>query len=58
MIHPDILAALVRERSGTLLAAAATARQARQARRHRQPARESGTRTTPLRLLCPGRSTA
>ena len=53
MIHPDILAALVRERSGTLLAAAATARQARQARRHRQPARESGTRTTPLRRLLP-----
>ena len=51
MIHPDILAALARERSGTLLAAAETARRARQARRHRQPDRASGTRTTPLRRL-------
>jgi hypothetical protein len=47
MIHPDILAALARERSATLLAAAATARQARQARKHRRPDRASGTRTTP-----------
>jgi len=53
MIHPDILAALARERSGALLAAAATARQARQARRHRQADRASGTRTTPLRRLPP-----
>ena len=53
MIHPDILAALARERSGTLLAEAATARRARQARTHRHPGRASGTRTTPLRRLLP-----
>ena len=53
MIHPDILAALARERSGTFLAAAKTARQARQARRHRRPGRASGTGTTPLRRLLP-----
>ncbi len=55
MIHPDILAALARERSGTFQtkAEAETARRARQARRHRQPNRASGTRTTPLRRLPP-----
>jgi hypothetical protein len=53
MIHPDILAALARERPGTFLAEAEAeaARRARQARRHRQPGRASGTRTTPLRRL-------
>jgi RimJ/RimL family protein N-acetyltransferase len=51
MIHPDILAALARGRSGTLVAEAEAARRARQARRHRQPGRASGTRTTPLRRL-------
>ncbi len=61
MIHPDILTALARERSGTFQtkAEAETARGARQARRHRQPGRASGTRTTPLRRLppwLPGRS--
>jgi len=53
MIHPDILAALARERSGTLRAEAEAARRARQARRHRQPGRAPGTRTTPLRRLLP-----
>ena len=53
MTHPDILAALARERSGTFLAAAKTARQARQARRHREADRASGTRTTPSRGLPP-----
>ena len=61
MIHPDIMAALARERSGTFLAGAGAgaeaeaeaARRARQARRHRQPGRASGTRTTPLRRLLP-----
>ena len=53
MIHRHIHAALARERSGTFLAAAETARRARQARRHRQPDRASGTRTTPLRRLLP-----
>jgi len=52
MIHPDILAALARQRSGTFLAEAA--HQARQARGHRHPGRASGTRTTPLRRLLPG----
>lgn len=46
MIHPDILAALARERSGTFLAEAEAARRARQARTHHQPGRASGTRTT------------
>jgi len=54
MIHPDILAALARERFGTLLAEAEAAWRARQARRHRHPGRASGTRTTPLRRLLPG----
>jgi RimJ/RimL family protein N-acetyltransferase len=53
MIHPNILAALARERSGTFVAEAEAeaeaARRASQARRHRQPDRASGTRTTPLR---------
>ena len=53
MIHPDILAALARERFGTLLAEAEAAWRARQARRHRHPDRASGTRTTPLRRLLP-----
>jgi hypothetical protein len=53
MIHPDISAALARERSGTFLAETETARRARQARRQRQPGRASGTRTTPLRRLLP-----
>lgn len=53
MIHPDILAALARERSGTFRAAAQAARRARQARRHRQPGRVSGIRTTPPRRLLP-----
>jgi len=53
MIHPDILAALARERSGTLLAEAEAARRARQARTHRHPGRASGTGTTPLRRLLP-----
>jgi RimJ/RimL family protein N-acetyltransferase len=53
MTHRAILAALVREWSGTLPAEAATARQAMQARRHRQPDRASGTRTTPLGRLLP-----
>jgi RimJ/RimL family protein N-acetyltransferase len=53
MIHPDILAALARERSTTLMAAAATAHQARQARRHRRADRASGTRTTLWRRLVP-----
>ena len=66
MTHPDTLPALARERSGTFLAAAKTARQARQARRYREADRASGTRTTPLRRrpswpqpglsLWPGRS--
>jgi RimJ/RimL family protein N-acetyltransferase len=51
MIHPDILAALARERSGTFPAEAEAeaeaTRRARQACRHRQPGRASGTRTTP-----------
>jgi RimJ/RimL family protein N-acetyltransferase len=51
MTHPDILAALARQRSGTFLAEAA--RRARQARWHRHPGRASGTRTTPLRRLLP-----
>jgi RimJ/RimL family protein N-acetyltransferase len=55
MIHPDILAALARERPGTLLAEAdaEAARRARQACWNRQPGRASGTRTTPLRRLLP-----
>src|SRR6516162_11715232 len=53
MIHPDILAAPARERSGTFLAEAEAAPRARQARRHRHPSRASGTRTTPLRRLLP-----
>ena len=53
MIHPDVLAALARERFGTLLAEAEAAWRARQARRHRHPGRASGTRTTPLRRLLP-----
>ena len=53
MMHPDILAALARERSGTLLAEAEAARRARQACRRRHPGRASGTRTTPLRRLLP-----
>ena len=53
MIRLDILAALARERSGTLLAEAEAAPRARQARRHRHPSRASGTRTTPLRRLLP-----
>ena len=53
MIHHHIHAALARERSGTFLAAAETARRARQARRHRQPDRASGTRITSLRRLLP-----
>jgi hypothetical protein len=59
MVHPDILAMLARERSGTFLAEAEAeaeaeaARRARQARRHRHPGRASGTRTTPLRRLLP-----
>ena len=53
MVHPDILAALARERSGTFLAEAEAAPRARQARRHRHPSRASGTRTTPLRRLLP-----
>ena len=63
MIHQDILAALARERAGTLQAEAEAeaeaARRAGQARRHRRPGRASGTRTTPLRRLLswlPGRS--
>ena len=53
MIHPDILAALARERPGTLLAEAEAeaGRRARQARRHRQPGRASGIRITTLRRL-------
>ena len=58
MTHPDILAALARERSGTFLAAAATARQARQARR---TARRTA-RPVPAPRRCagcrPGRSPA
>jgi RimJ/RimL family protein N-acetyltransferase len=53
MIHPDILAAPARERSGTFLAEAEAAPRARQARRHRHPGRASGTRPTPLRRLLP-----
>ena len=55
MTHPDILAALAREQSGTFLAEAEAeaARRARQARRHRQPGRASGTRTTPPHRLLP-----
>jgi RimJ/RimL family protein N-acetyltransferase len=51
MMHPDILVALVRERSGTRRAEADP--RARQACRHRSLGRASGTRTTPLRRLLP-----
>src|SRR6516162_3980835 len=53
MIHPDILAALARERFGTFLTEAEAACRARQARRHRHPGRASSTRTTPLYRLLP-----
>jgi RimJ/RimL family protein N-acetyltransferase len=53
MIHPNILVAQARARSGTVPAEAEAARRARQARRHRQPGRASGTPTTPLRRLLP-----
>jgi RimJ/RimL family protein N-acetyltransferase len=53
MIHPDILAALARERSGAFQAEAEAARRAGQARGHRHPGRASGTGTTPLRRLLP-----
>ena len=53
MIHPDILAALARERFGTFLTEAEAACRARQARRHRYPGRASGTRATPLYRLLP-----
>jgi hypothetical protein len=53
MTYPDVLAALARERSGTFLAEAKTARQARQARRYRQANRAAGTRTTRLHRLPP-----
>jgi len=53
MIHPDISAALARERADTFLAEAEAARRARQARGHRQADRVSGTRTTPPRRLPP-----
>ena len=55
MIHPDILAALARERSGTFPpeAEAEAAGRARQARRHRHPGRASGTGGPP-RLAAEG----
>jgi GNAT superfamily N-acetyltransferase len=49
MIHPDIHAALGRERQNTLLANAEAARIARQARLHRRQAATSARRGSPLR---------
>jgi hypothetical protein len=49
MTHPDILAALGRERLNTLLADAEAARKAQQARLHRRQAATPARRGSPLR---------
>jgi RimJ/RimL family protein N-acetyltransferase len=49
MMHPEIRAALVRERQNTLLADAEAARTARQARLHRRQAVTAARRGSPLR---------